>query len=172
MTEQRERIIHYVSDHPGVYFSELVRQLDLARGQTQYHLRRLLRSGDLENLDLYGHTHYFASERDEWKRSAFALARRETPRDVLIYLVENGPSPPAEVASDLGIARGTLEWHLDRLEEQKIVEKHRDSRRRVTLTLTRPTTTVHVLSAVAPSVTGRMVDRFTRLVDGLLDSPE
>lgn len=172
MTEQRDRIVRHITDNPGVYFNQLVRQLDLAQGQAQYHLRRLLRNSAVDDVHLYGYTHYFPPEADEWERGAFALARRETARDVILYLVGHGPSSPADVVAELEIARSTLEWHLDHLIEQNIVEKHRDAQRRVTVTLTRPTATVRVLSEVAPSVSGRMVDRFTRLVDEMLEEAD
>ena len=44
-TDTRERIAAHVEHNPGVHFSELVRDLDLAPGQVQYHLRRLDASG-------------------------------------------------------------------------------------------------------------------------------
>jgi DNA-binding MarR family transcriptional regulator len=76
------------------------------------------------------------------------------------------------VAEDLGIARSTLEWHLDHLVEQDVAEKKRDERGRVTLVLTRPAATVELLAAVSPSLPERFVDRFARLVDGLLEPAE
>ncbi|PSP69367.1 ArsR family transcriptional regulator, partial [Halobacteriales archaeon QH_6_68_27] len=123
MSETRERIAARVEADPGVYFSELVRELNLAPGQVQYHLRRL--DGRVVAADLYGRTHYYPSTVDERDRRVLAALRRETARDALAVLLRRGPTPPAAVADELGVARSTLEWHLDRLVAEDLVRKSR-----------------------------------------------
>lgn len=168
-TDTRARISGHIDAHPGVHFNELVRALDLAPGQVQHHLRGLLDARRFTRRELYGRTHYFPPGYDEWEQTTLALARRETARDVLFSLLERGPSAPNEVAAELDIARSTLEWHLDHLVEAGVVEKRRDERNRVTLALVRPAETTRLLRNIVPSLPERMVDRFTRLVDRLLE---
>lgn len=169
MNETRDRLARRIRDRPGVHFNELVRSLDLAPGQVQYHLRRLESAAEITERHLYGRTHYFPPEFDEWEQGAVAVLRRETAADVVAVLLEEGPTPPAAVAETLGVARSTLEWHLDHLVERDVVVKRRDDRGRVTLALARPTETVRLLEAADPSTFGRLVDRFERLVDDLLE---
>ena len=95
MSAVRDRIRSHVADHPGVHFYAVVRDLDLAAGQVQYHLRRLLTDEALVADSYYGRTHYFPPEYDAWERAALALARRETARDVVFFLLDEGPSAPA-----------------------------------------------------------------------------
>ncbi|MFB6298539.1 MAG: winged helix-turn-helix transcriptional regulator, partial [Salinirussus sp.] len=167
MSEQRERIHEYVADRPGVHFNGIVRALDLAPGQVQYHVRKLRRAGELVEEPLYGRTHYYTPGYGAWERGALAVLRRETARDVLLTLIDDGPSPPAAVADEVGIARSTLEWHLDHLVEQELVVKRRDANGRVTLVVTEPEETLRLFGLVEPSLPDRLVDRFTRLVDDL-----
>lgn len=168
MTTQRDHIRQYVARHPGVHFNQLARDLDLATGQLQYHVKKLRRTDAIVAESLYGRTHYYTPEYGEWERGAVAVLRRETARDVLLALIESGPTPPGPVAADLDIARSTLEWHLNHLVEQDLVEKQRDERGRVTLVLARPAETANLLRLIEPSVPERLVDRFTRLVDNLV----
>ncbi|EJN60121.1 hypothetical protein SAMN04487950_2493 [Halogranum rubrum] len=168
MSTTRTRIARHVRENPGVHFNELVRGTEFAPGQVQYHLRQLIGAETVSVEELYGRTHYFPPTFDEWQRGALALVRRETSRDVIGHLLEYGPTAPATVADDVGIARSTLEWHLDHLVEQDVVTKERDSRNRVTLVLSRPDATAELLAAVSPSLPDRFLDRFTRLVDDLL----
>jgi predicted transcriptional regulator len=168
VTAQRDRIRRHVAANPGVHFNQLARELDLATGQVQYHLKRLRRADAVVSESLYGRTHYYTPEYDAAERGAIAVLRRETARDVLLSLLESGSSRPSVVAADLGIARSTLEWHLDHLLEQDLVEKRRDARGQVTLALSRPETTVRLLQDIDPSPSERLVDRFTRLIDGLV----
>ncbi|MFC4248474.1 winged helix-turn-helix transcriptional regulator [Natribaculum luteum] len=169
MSDVRHQIRRRIRTDPGIHFNALARDLDLAAGQTQYHTRRLLRADEIVSEELYGRTHYYPTDYDPWDRRALALLRRETSRDVLVSLIERGPTSPSDVADELGIARSTLEWHLSHLVEQGLVEKRYDERNRVTLYLANPERTGKLLARVTPSVADRLVDRFARLVDNLLE---
>lgn len=168
MSETRSHIATHVRAHPGVHFSRLVRALDLAPGQVQYHLRQLA-AGDVVVAEaMYGRTHYYPPGYDSWERGALALLRRETARDVVAVLLADGPSRPAAVADRADVARSTLEWHLARLVECDLVEKRRVDGGAVVLEPARPDDTVRLLRDVDPTLLARLVDRYARLVDRLL----
>jgi predicted transcriptional regulator len=169
MSDQRARIADCVSATPGIHFSALVRQLDLAPGQLQYHLRTLQGERDVIEERLYGKTHYYPPGYGDRERRVLGLLRRETTRDVLVRLLKGGSARPAAVSADLDIARSTLEWHLDRLVEQDVIEKRYDAHERVRLVLADPGELARLLGEVDPSSTERMADRFVRLTDRLLD---
>ena len=169
MSESRSRIADAIGEDPGVHFSELVRRLELAPGQVQHHLRTLLRERDVVEERLYGRTHYYPPTVDDWEREALALLRRETANEVVTHLLAAGPSRPDDVAEKLGVARSTLSWHVDRLVEGGLVEKQRGERNRVTLVAARPTETLALLASIEPSLPARLVDRFERLVDAMLE---
>ena len=169
MTESRAEVARYVREHPGSHFSAIVDALDQATGQVQHHVSRLVRDGDLERASLYGQTHYYPTGYDEWEQGAMALLRRETTRGLVAALLTEDGRRPGALADDLGVARSTLEYHLDRLVERSVVEKRRDDSGRVTLYLERPQETALLLAEVSPSYADRFVDRFVRLVDGLFE---
>lgn len=169
MTETRRQIRTHVHANAGIHFNELVRESSFAPGQIQYHVRRLIDDGELARREFYGRTHYYAPEYDEREQAMLALFRRETSREIVVHLIEHEPTGPGAVADALGIARSTLEYHLDRLVEQEVVEKTYDERSRVVLRLANPEQTGELLSTVEPTVPDRLLDRFTRLVDGLLE---
>lgn len=169
MTETRDRLHQHVQRHPGLHFNALVRRLDLAPGQVQYHLHRLSDANCVVGEELYGQTHYFPPDFDPLERRTLALARRETARDVLFYLLEQEEAPAATVADELDIARSTLSYHLDRLTDASLVEERRDDSGRIHVSLARPDETLRLLRTIRPSFPGRLVDRFTRLVDDLLE---
>ena len=167
MHPQRQRIETYVAEHPGAHFSELSRELDLATGQVQYHVRKLVRGDVLARKQLYGRTHFYPPEYDDWERSALALLRRETARDILFTLLEDGPAHPDTVADAVGVARATLEYHVDRLVEQDLIDKEYGDGNRVSLSVTDPEATAELLAAIEPSLPDRLIDRFVVLVDDL-----
>jgi predicted transcriptional regulator len=170
--DPREAIRDCVSENPGIHFNELVRSVGMATGQVQYHMYRLTEGGGIDGASLYGRTHYYPSEYPEDKRGAVALLRRETAREVVVYLIENGESGPEEVAEALGVARSTVEWHLGRLEEQGLVEKRRGGDGRVTVSAVDEERTVGMLSDISPSLADTLVDRFVTMVDRMLEETE
>lgn len=168
MVETRTRIADAVRSRPGIHFNGLVRSLDLATGQVQYHLKRLLNEEEVVKTELYGRTHYFPDTYDDWERRTLALLRRETTRDVVAVLFEAGSVRPNELVEELDLARSTLEWHLDHLVEQRVVVKRHSTRNQVTIELARPAETIELVRNADPTLLGKMVSRFTRLVDRML----
>ncbi|MFB6270328.1 MAG: winged helix-turn-helix transcriptional regulator [Halobacterium sp.] len=169
MSDARDTLLAHVHEEPGAHFNAIVRATDLAPGQVQHHARRLVDAGVVVREEVSGRTHYFPSEYDAFERGVVALARRETARDLLSILLEDGPTRPADAADAVGVARSTLEHHLDGLVAADVVEKQRDARNRVTLALRDPEVTASLLADVHPGTVDRFVDRFETLVDDLLD---
>lgn len=168
MANPRERIQKYVAAHPGQHFSELKRTLDLSSGQVQHHLRVLREEGTIVKEPYRGRTHYYTSDYDPYRRKAIAILRRETARSILFYLLEHGETEPQSAADALGIARSTLEWHLDQLIERSLARKRRYPGNRITLVVPDPAETLDLLGEITPSLSDRMLDQFTGLVDDLI----
>ncbi len=168
MTDTRSRVRSHVEANPGVHFNAVSRNLDIATGQTQYHLRRLLRTGALHSDEICGRTHYFPDGYSGRERAAIALMRRETTRELVMLLLERDAVRPAALADGLGVARSTVEWHLSNLLEYGLVEKEYEGRT-VTVRPTRTELLKETLVEIDPSVPDRLVDRFSRLVDSLLE---
>lgn len=164
--ETRTRVADCIRTDPGIHFNELARTLDIAPGQVQYHTRKLVRTETLVEAPLYGKTHYFPPEYDAWERQTIALLRRETAADIVACLMGDGPMRPVAVTERIGIARSTLSWHIDRLVAAEIIEKRSEGTLR--LALVHPERTARLFRDVDPSLSARLVDRFTRLVDNLL----
>lgn len=167
MTEARAAIRAHVAATPGVHFNALVRAVDAAPGQVQYHVRRLERDGDVVSERHHGRTHYFEPGFDDWERTAVSLLRRETARDVMAHLLAEDGAAADATAEAVGVARSTLSYHVERLVDAGLIERRRPDRR-VHLDPARPEETATLLVTVEPSLRDRLVDRFTRLIDGVL----
>lgn len=168
LSDPHREVAEHVWGNPGVHFNALGRELDLTPERLEERLAALRDGETLVAETLFGQTHYYPPTYDEWERGAIALLRRETTRDVVLHLLETDSASPADVADEVGIARSTLQWHLDRLLEADIVRKERDGRR-VYVSLIHPEETEALLSVVRPNLPEKWVDRTMRLVDHLLE---
>jgi predicted transcriptional regulator len=162
MTDVRRQVREHVRTNPGVHFNALARNLDIATGQAQYHLHRLDRNDDVIAERIRGRTHYFDPGYDAWERRTLALYRRETTRELVALLLDEGRLPAATLADRAGLARSTVSWHLDSLSDAGVVETARGARGRVEVTLARPEETDRFLRRVSPSLSNRPVT----VVDG------
>ncbi|WP_418282606.1 winged helix-turn-helix transcriptional regulator [Halorubrum sp. DTA98] len=167
MPDTRTRIKRHVRDTPGVHFNRVSRDLDIATGQTQYHLRRLVTDGELVVERIGGKSHYFETTFDPWDRRLIAYLQRETPRAIVVRLYAEGPTRQTTLASELDVARSTIAWHVSNLVEHGIVTKSVDHP--MTLTLVDAERTGALLDEVSPTLPESVVDRFIRTVDELLD---
>lgn len=170
MIDTQYQIRAHIDANAGVHFNELVRESDFAPGQIQYHVQRLIDDDQLVRNEFYGRTHYYPPRYDEWERGALALFRRETVREIVVYLIVHESAAPNEIADTLEIARSTLEHHVTHLIERKIVEKRYDDRNHVSIELVHPDQIGPLLTVMTPTVPDHLVDRFTRLIDSLLET--
>lgn len=168
MSETRTRVKEHVTSNPGVHFNAIGRNLGIATGQTQYHLRRLVRENVLVSRSIRGRKHYYRQGYTRSQQAALALLRRETTREIVLRLLEHDEATPGELADDIGIARSTIEWHLSTLLEHDLAEKRYDDGS-VSVALVEPEPVFDVLTEVEPAMPDRLVDRFSRLIDSLFE---
>lgn len=169
MSATRDRIRRHVEATPGVHFSQVERDLELATGQVQYHLRRLVRGGSLVRTEVAGRTHYFPRQFDDpIDRRIIAFLRRETTRAIVLRLLADHPRSPSDLATELELARSTVYWHLETLEAHGIVHRSDDG----SAVLVDPDRTEALVAEVSPSLPAAVLDRFIRTVDSLLDARE
>jgi predicted transcriptional regulator len=171
MSDVRRQVREHVLANPGVHFNKLARNLDIATGQAQYHLRRLVRSDEVVVDQIQGRTHYFEPEYDAWERRVIALYRRETARDIITLLLDEGTLVASVIAERLDLARSTVSWHIDTLVDAGIVDQSYGEQGKVEVTLARPAETMQLLETVTPTLTDTLVDRFMRLADSGLHGP-
>lgn len=148
MTESRADIEAYVRAHPGSHFSAIVTNLDQATGQVQHHLSRLVRADRLERASVHGRTHYYPPGYDAKEKEMLALLRRESTRAIVTSLLETDGQRPDTLAATLGLARSTIEYHLEHLRDAGVLDKRRDTRGRVTVHLTNSRTVRRLLAEI------------------------
>lgn len=170
MSDVRDSIQDEIQAVPGIHFNEVVRRLQLAPGQVQYHIRRLIATDEIVKDSLGGRTHYFPQGVPPEDRQAIAVLRRESANAILTLALENGEVRPKHVADRFDLARSTVEYHLERLEATGLIQKGYSPDGTMHVSVPCSDRGEELLSVTDPDMVDRLTDRFDRLVDGLLSN--
>ncbi|MFB6085394.1 MAG: winged helix-turn-helix transcriptional regulator [Halodesulfurarchaeum sp.] len=151
-SDAREAIVGYVETTPGAHFSKIRDDLRLATGETQYHLRRLTSEGDLEMWRDGDYKRYVpAGGFSRFEKRALGYLRRETPRAMLLALLEDPTLTGAALAETIGVSPATISTYAAEMAEEGLLERQNGYR------VNNPETVISLLLRYATSF-----DRETR----------
>lgn len=121
--ETRRDVYERVVDHPGTTIADAADAAGVSHSTATYHLDRLADAGIVVALEDGNKVRYFpnagAYDRDE--RRCLAILENPTTRDVLAAIADLEPTYRAEVADALGVSTPTVNWHLERLGDCRLL---------------------------------------------------
>jgi predicted transcriptional regulator len=125
----RDLIYQYIQRYPGSHLRKISKELSLGMGDIQHHLCVLENAGLIKSrrISIYK-VYYEVSVFEERNESILAILRQETPRSILLYLIENPSASQGEIATHIGYSAPTVSWHMSRLIQIGLVESRKDGR--------------------------------------------
>ena len=125
----RDRIYQYIINNPGCHLRKIGKDLDLAMGHTQYHLKTLEKADLIKSRRIGVFRRYYTvSIYGERLESLSAILRQEVPRDIIIFLIENPGTTQADIAKHKGFSAPTINWHMSRLIEEGLVRSRKQGK--------------------------------------------
>ena len=125
----RSRIYKYIIDNPGCHLRKISKELKLAMGDTQYHLRILEKTSLIKSRRIrFFRMYYAASVLDERQELILAMLGQEVPRDIILFLIENPGSTQGEIARHKGFSAPTINWHMSRLIEVGLIQSNKQGK--------------------------------------------
>ena len=119
-----EAIAGYIAATPGAHFSKIRDDLKLGTGETQHHLRQLERDGAVESRKDGDYRRYFPAGRfSAFEQVALGYLRRETPRGLLVALLEDPETSAGEIADRLGVSRPSVSKYATQLDEAGLLSR-------------------------------------------------
>jgi predicted transcriptional regulator len=139
----QRRIFDYITAHPGVHLRQVCRELGLAMGDVQYHVHRLERDGRINSVRRGLYKFFYPSALfGEKQRDILSVLSLDTPRELLLNIIEKPCSSQDELARATMVSQPTVSWHLRRLIDQGILEKQQVGK----------STTYRVVGSNAPEI--------------------
>ena len=119
-----DAIAGYVAATPGAHFSKLRDDLQLGTGETQHHLRRLVREGAIESRKDGDYRRYFPADRfSEFEQVALGYLRRETPRGMLVALLRDPELTAGDLADKLDVSTPTVSKYASELDAADLLSR-------------------------------------------------
>ena len=117
--------------NPGIHLRQICKETGLAMGDTQHHLSILENEGRIKSkrIGQHKHRHYYPmTVINEQQELILANLRLDTPRDILIYLMEHSGSTQSQIANFKNFKAPTINWHMSRLIKAGIVMGVRENK--------------------------------------------
>ena len=125
----RDDILQVVQDQPGISASELGRRLDCGWGTLVYHLTVLERMQLVSSAREGRHKRFFAQGRINYSdKGAVGLLANPAARTILDAVRSTPGVIQKDLSERLGLAAGTIAWHVERLEAEGLVVREEDGR--------------------------------------------
>jgi len=125
----RQKVLSYIASHPGTHLRQVCRDLGLAMGDVQYHTHRLERDGEVTSMRRGFYRFFYPSSLfGDRQKDILSVLALDTPRELLLAIVENPSSSQEELARVAGVSQPTASWHLRRLAESGIVLREQRGR--------------------------------------------
>ena len=123
-----DRILLFIQENPSCHLRRIKKELDLAMGTVQYHLDRLEKAGRITSQRHGLHKYYFAAGFEENEKQLLEVLSNETAREILMFIVEQKSPSQIEIGEYVGISSASVNWHIRRLEDSKIIDVTREGR--------------------------------------------
>jgi predicted transcriptional regulator len=124
----RKKIYEVVKKYAGCHFLEIVRKSNLSNGTTSYHLGYLIKAGLITKSSKGNNTIYFPKELKIEHHDLLILLRQKSIRDILLFILTYPNCKHEEIVRFVKLSPSTVTWHLNKLEEGKIITSIKNGR--------------------------------------------
>ncbi|MCW6167434.1 MAG: hypothetical protein LVQ64_03195 [Thermoplasmatales archaeon] len=156
----RRRIYEVVCNSPGLNGRGTQRAAATGRGETIYHLNRLIGAGLIQRERFGREDHYFAATIPVGDRRLLGLISSASVRRVLIALVQQSHQSVSDLKAQTGLSGGRLSIHLGRLVTIGVIRASRERHGR-TFEVVDPSYVIRVLTTYRPGITDAWVERLS-----------
>ncbi|NND85957.1 MAG: winged helix-turn-helix transcriptional regulator [Nitrosopumilus sp.] len=114
------QILEFIINNPSSHLRKIKNNLGFSMGTVQYHLNVLEKEGKIKSVKTKFYKNYYHI--DESSDKVLSVFNLESPRSIILCLLQHEPSTHQDIAKRVGLSSSTVSWHMKRLLELNIVE--------------------------------------------------
>lgn len=115
----KSRILDFIIANPSSHLRKIKNNLGFSMGTIQYHLVMLEKEGKIKSVKTKFYKNYYHI--DESDEKILSVLNLDSPRSIVIHLIQHEPSTHQEIANGIGLSSSTVSWHMKRLIELEVV---------------------------------------------------
>ena len=121
MATREEMIFSEIKNNPGIRFRELMKKVGITNGVMSYYLRKLEQSESVWIERTPRVTRFYSSDLSEDEAKLVKRLRQETPKKILVALVENDQLTFKEIVLKIAKSPSTTSFYLSQLVKENII---------------------------------------------------
>jgi predicted transcriptional regulator len=169
------KILEYIKENPGSHLRRIKADLGISMGTTQYYLRRLEKEEKISSSRNGLHKCFFVTGIfGDNEKDIIKYLNQETPRKIILYIMQQGQPTQTDIARELGITSPTVSWNLNHLTFSKLITEIKDGRyKRYLLNPTiDPLVLTKLLKSYYPNLWNKWSDKLAEIYLSLSYDPE
>ena len=121
MASREELIISEIKSNPGIRFRELMKKVGITNGVMSHYLRKLEENESVWIERTPRVTRFYSSDLSEDEAKLVKRLRQETPKKILVALVQNDQLTFKEIVLKIAKSPSTTSFYLSQLVKDNIV---------------------------------------------------
>ncbi|MBA4459484.1 MAG: winged helix-turn-helix transcriptional regulator [Nitrosopumilaceae archaeon] len=122
MTDRNLQLQEIIEKNPGIQFREIMRNSGLKNGVLSHYLGKLEKNGLVKVMRGPRQTRFYPPKTTEDESIVIKALRKQTPRDLLLALVENDGLEFSELVKKVGKSPSTVSLYLSQIVQDGLVE--------------------------------------------------
>ena len=121
MATREEMVFSEIKNNPGIRFRELMKKVGITNGVMSYYLQKLEQSESVWIERTPRVTRFYSSDLSEDEAKLVKRLRQETPKKILVALVENDQLTFKEIVLKIAKSPSTTSFYLSQLVKENII---------------------------------------------------
>ncbi len=120
--DRTAQLIQVIEKNPGIQFSEIMRETGMKNGVLSHYTRKLEESGTVQVERTPRVTRFYPLGINKKESTLIKNLRQETPKNILLVLLEQGSLTFNEIAEKVSRSPATVSINLTQLIQDEIIE--------------------------------------------------
>ncbi len=122
MTDRDSQLQQIIEDNPGIQFREIMRSSGLKNGVVSHYLGKLEKSGIVKVIRGPRQARFYPPRITEDESIVIKALRKQTPRDLLLALIENDGLEFSQLVRAVKKSPSTVSLYLSQIVDDGLVE--------------------------------------------------
>ncbi len=116
----KEKILEFIESNPSSHLRKIKNNLGYSVGTVQYYLRILEKEKKIKSSKTKFYRNYYVI--DESDEELLSILNLESPRKMILYLLEKKSCTHTELAQAVCLSPSTISWHMKKLLKFDIIK--------------------------------------------------